>query len=100
MSGVMDPLLSFVTASLLAGADLAVLALATRGLGAQPSPAQTVFLALGLILKLALLFAGCVWIVRQPWCHRPAMLAGLAAPFVLFIAWQALRLQLRSGKRS
>jgi len=96
----MDPLLSFVTASLLAGADLGVLALATRGMGAQPNRAQTLFLALGLLLKLALLFAGCLWISHQDWCDRRAMLAGLAAPFVLFIAWQALRLQRRAGKRT
>jgi hypothetical protein len=100
MSGVMDPVLSFVAASLLAAADLAVLALATRRLGAQPNQAQTALLALGLILKLALLFAGCVWMARQPWFDRRAMLAGLAAPFLLFIAWQALRLQLRNGKRT
>jgi hypothetical protein len=96
----MDPVLSFVAASILATADLAVLALATLRLGAQANQAQTALLALGLLLKLALLFAGCVWIARQPWFDRRAMLAGLAAPFLLFIAWQALRLQLRNGKRT
>lgn len=96
----MDPLWTFMAASVLASADLGVLALATRRLGSRPSGAQTVILALGLLLKLALLFAGCVWIARQPWCERRALLAGLAAPFLLFIAWQALRLQMRAGKRA
>jgi hypothetical protein len=94
----MDPLLSFVAASALSASDLGLLSLATRRLGAKPSPRQAAALALGLMLKLALLFAGCRWMVQQPWCDRRGLLAGLAAPFVLFIAWQALRLQLRAGK--
>ena len=94
----MDPLLSFMAASLLSAADLGVLALATRRLGAKPGAAQTLLLALGLMVKLALLFAGCRWISQQPWYDRRGLFVGLLAPFALFVAWQALRLRTRAGK--
>lgn len=94
----MHPLLSFLTASALAALDLGILALATRRLGATPSRRQTLALALGVMLKLAVLVAGAVWMTRQPWNDRNAMLAGLLTPFLLFIVWQALRLQLRAKR--
>ncbi len=96
----MEPGLSFVAASVLATADLGLLALATRRLGARPAPPQVLLLALGLMLKLALLFAGCRWIAAQPWYDRRGLLAGLVAPFLLFIAWQALRLQVGAKKNA
>jgi hypothetical protein len=96
----MDPLLSFVAASVLTTADLALLALATRRLGAKPSPRQAAALALGVMLKLAVLFVGCRWIAAQAWYDRRGLLIGLLAPFILFIAWQALRLQTRADKRA
>jgi hypothetical protein len=90
--------LSFVAAWVLATADLGLLALATRRLGARPAAPQVVLLALGLMLKLALLFVGCHWIAAQAWYDRRGLLAGLVAPFLLFIAWQALRLQVGAKK--
>ena len=96
----MNPLVSFLAASSLAALDLGILALATRRLGAKPGKAETTLLALGVIFKLALLVVGVAWLTKQPWIDKRALLAGLLAPFVLFIAWQALRLQLRAGKRA
>ena len=95
----MSSLLTFVLASLLAGLDLFLLALATKRLGRGGSK-ETVLLALGVAIKMAILVAGAVWISRQPWYDRKALLAGLVAPFLLFIAWQGLQLQLRHGRRS
>ncbi len=80
--------------------DLGILALATRRLGARPGWSETVALGLGLVFKLVLLVVGVSWLSKQPWIEKRAMLVGLVAPFVLFIAWQALRLQLRAGKRA
>lgn len=96
----MEPWLSFVAASVLATADLGLLTLATRRLGARPASPQVLLLALGLMLKLALLFAGCRWIATQPWYDRRGLLAGLVTPFLLFIAWQALRLQVGAKKNA
>jgi len=94
----MDPLFSFVAASVLSTADLALLALATRRLGAHPGRTQALLLGLGLMGKLALLFLGCRWIAAQPWYDRRGLIVGLVAPFALFIAWQALRLQTQSKR--
>ena len=96
----MNPILSFVAASALAGLDLGILALATKKLGGAPSKAALAGLSLAVMLKLAVLVAGAAWMSRQPWNDKRAMLAGLLAPFLIFIAWQALRLQLRAGKRA
>lgn len=96
----MNPLVSFLAASSLAALDLGILALATRRLGAKPGKAETLALGLGVILKLAVLVAGVAWLSKQVWIDKRAMLVGLLAPFVLFIVWQALRLQLRASKRA
>lgn len=100
MTLIMNPLVSFLAASGLAALDLGILALATRRLGAKPGKAELIALALGLFFKLALLVVGVAWLTKQGWIDKRAMLAGLLAPFVLFIVWQALRLQLRARKRA
>jgi hypothetical protein len=97
--GIMSSLLTFVVASLLAGADLWLLAQATRRLGNGAGRRETLLLALGVALKMAVLVGGVFLISRQPWYDRRALLVGLVAPFTLFIAWQGLRLQLSHGRR-
>lgn len=96
----MHSLTTFLASSSLAALDLLILALATRKLGARPKQWEVVLLALGVALKMGVLVLGCWWISRQSWYERNSLLAGLVAPFLLFIAWQALRLQLRHGKRA
>lgn len=91
-----SPLPGFFAGSVLAAADLGLLALFTRSLGRSASGLG--LLALMVMLKLALLALGVAWICRQPWNDRPAMLAGLILPFFLFIGWQALRLHLRARR--
>lgn len=91
----MHSLATFLASSLLAGLDLLLLALATKKLGQKPGMALSAMLGLAVALKLAILVVGAVWISRQPWFHRPALIAGLMAPFALFVLWQGLRLQLK-----
>lgn len=92
------PWASFLAAAALAGADLGLLALFTRRLGR--SSASMGLLAALVALKLGLLALGAVWLSRQPWNDRKAMLAGLIAPFAVFIVWQALGLLLRARRRA
>ncbi|HTB21758.1 MAG TPA: hypothetical protein VK914_03530 [bacterium] len=96
----MNALISLLAASALAGFDLAVLAWMCSRLGAGPKGGQSVTLGLLVVLKLAILAAGVAWLAHQPWNDRRAMIAGLLAPFALFIAWQVLRLQSRAQKRA
>ncbi len=96
----MHSLATFLASSLLAAADLWLLALATKRLGRKAGPTQTVLLGLAVALKLIVLVVGAVWISRQPWFDRKALVAGLMAPFALFVLWQGLRLQLGKGKRA
>jgi hypothetical protein len=91
----MNSLITLLASSGLAGADLLVLVLATQRLGRRPGGLQTWLLALAVMLKVAVLVLGAVWISRQPWYHRGALFAGLLAPFALFVLWQGLRLQLK-----
>lgn len=95
-----SPLLSFLSASLLALADLGLLWAGTRSLGARPPKSLLALLTLGVVFKLALLAGGFWWLNRQPWFAKPWGMAGLLAPFALFVAWQALALQLRHGRRA
>jgi hypothetical protein len=96
----MQSLSTFMLASLLAGVDLALLALATRRLGKKDGKRLSLWLGAAVALKMILLVAGAVWISRQAWCDRRALLVGLVAPFALFVAWQGLKLQLRYGRRA
>lgn len=88
----MHSFLTFLASSALAGLDLWLLALATRRLGSRGA-GLGVLLAAALALKLAVLVLGAWWISRQPWYVRHALIAGLLAPFALFVLWQGLRLQ-------
>jgi hypothetical protein len=96
----MNALLSLLAASVLASFDLGVLAWMTSRLGAGLKGGQAVTLGLLVVLKLAILAAGVAWLAHQPWNDRRAMIAGLLAPFALFIVWQVLRLQMRAHKRA
>jgi hypothetical protein len=96
----MNALISLMAGSALALLDLAVLAWMTSQLGKSLNGSKAVGLGLAIVLKLGLLVAGVAWLARQPWNDRRAMIAGLLAPFALFILWQALRLQLRAQKRA
>jgi len=96
----MHPLISFLGASLLTALDLGLLVLVSARIGSRPQSRQLLWLALAVALKLGLLFAGVAWLSHQAWNDRRAMIFGLLAPFALFIAWQALRLQLRAARRA
>jgi hypothetical protein len=96
----MNALMSLMAGSALALLDLAVLAWMTSQLGSGLKGPKTAALGVAIVLKLGLLVAGVAWLARQPWNDRRAMIAGLLAPFALFILWQALRLQLRAQKRA
>ena len=96
----MNALLSFSAASALALLDLGALRLAVSRLGRRGAPGSGLGLALAVPLKLAVLALGLAWISRQPWYDRRAMIAGLLAPFALFIAWQALSPRLRAPRRA
>jgi hypothetical protein len=96
----MNSLMSLMAGSTLALLDLAVLAWMTARLGNGLKGPKAAGLGLAIVLKLGLLVAGVAWLAKQPWNDRRAMVAGLLAPFALFILWQALRLQLRAQKRA
>jgi hypothetical protein len=96
----MNALISLMAGSVLALLDLAVLAWMTAQLGSGLKGPKAAGLGLAIVLKLGLLVAGVAWLARQPWNDRRAMIAGLLAPFALFIVWQALRLQFRAQKRA
>ena len=92
-------LTSFLAAFVLAAADLTVLALAVAKLG-QAKTKGLVLLAVAVMLKLAVLVAGVLWISLQHWFDRKAVLLGLLAPFFFFVLWHGLRLQLRLGQQT
>lgn len=96
----MHSLATFLASSMLAAADLGILVWATRRLGRRPKQAELLLLSLAVALKLALLVAGAAWISHQAWYQRPGLIAGLTAPFALFVLWQGLRLQVQRGKRA
>lgn len=96
----MNALLTLFAASALGGLDLAVLALVAKRLGAGPGGPRPALLAATVLLKLALLFAGAAWLAAQTWCVRRALVAGLMAPFALFVLWQALRLRAAGRQRA
>lgn len=96
----MNALMSLLAASALAVLDLGLLALVASRLGTGIKGPKALGLGLAVVLKLALLAAGVAWLCSRPWNDRRAMVAGLLAPFALFVVWQALRLQLRSHKRA
>ncbi len=89
---------SLLCGAALAAADLAVLALFTRRLGASSAGPSTGGLALMLALKLALLAAGAAWLSRRAWIDRTALAAGLIFPFAGFLGWQAWGLILRARR--
>ncbi|MGH7442111.1 MAG: hypothetical protein ACREKE_05490 [bacterium] len=93
-----DSLLSFALAAVLVSADLALLVVFARRLG-RAAGSGLGLLVLMEMLKLGLLVLGAAWLARQPWNDRRAMIAGLLLPFALFIAWQALSLNLSTRRR-
>ena len=95
-----SPLLSLGAAAGLALADLGILWLATRAIGRTPSRAALALLSVGVVAKLGLLAGGFWWLARQPWFAKPWGMAGLVAPFAVFVAWQAVALQLRHSRRA
>lgn len=89
-------MLTFLAASSLSALDLGLLAWSIHRLGQRPKTAELALLALAIGLKLALLVGGALWISHQSWYQRNGLVAGLMAPFALFVLWQALRM--RHGK--
>ncbi len=85
-----SPLFSFLSTFALGAADLGLLAWAAASLGAQPLGTKLILLALGLVLKLAVLVAGFAWLNHQAWFLRPWGIGGVLTPFALFIVWQVL----------
>jgi hypothetical protein len=95
-----SPLNSILSAALLGGADLGLLAWATAALGARPSTAKLVLLSLGVFLKLALLGLGFAWLCRQDWFLKPWGMGGVLAPFAVFLLWQLFLLQRHAAAKT
>jgi len=95
-----SPLDSFLSAALLAGVDLGILAWATMSLGARPSSAKMTLLGALVILKLAILAGGFAWMNRQAWFIKSWGMGGLLAPFALFVLWQLFQLQRRAAAKT
>ena len=94
-----DPLISFLSAAILAGVDLGVLAWAVQSLGSNPGSFKLAMMALAVIGKFALLAGGFAVLVKQGWFIKTWGAAGALAPFALFLLWQLLTLQRRAAAK-